>query len=208
MLLADTGRKSTIMVQVNHSNIPFQNMDFHFYLTYFGLSQCFVATSVNKWENDDRFLTLTWTQTDGNTGQSYTAICKQAFSVCTRHYVSKRNLSSETAFKHETDECDCSTAFSLHFKLLRASPFPTLATDVRVHACYRGIGSPCLSRAAFSFSTLILALRSSSSSSCFLFSPSLFSSRYTATFLWLATTNSCSSLAKCRGRNLLGSWWG
>lgn len=134
-------------------------------------------------------------------------------SVCIRGTMFPKESQVLKLISHNQNKTKLVTApkrffFFLKTVLLRAPPFLTVTTEVHVDTCYREMGSPCLSRVAFSFSTLILARSSSSSSSCFLFSPSLFSSRYRATFLWLASTSSCSSLASCRGRNLSGSWWG
>lgn len=142
--------------------------------------------------HDDAFLTQTSTKTDGSRCYypNYPAGRKQVICVYTRHYVSKRKSSPETDLTQPKQNKigDCSKAlffffFFLKTVLLRAPLFLTVTTEVHVDTCYREMGSPCLSRVAFSFSTLILARSSSSSSSCFLFSPSLFSSRYRATFL-------------------------
>lgn len=92
------------------------------------------------------------------------------FQQVTRHSVAKGNPNVLKCLKHETGEGTL---------MLQISQVPPFLTE----ACYRGIGRPCLSRAALSFSTLIFARKSSSSSSCFLFRPSRFSSRYNATFL-------------------------
>ncbi len=54
-----------------------------------------------------------------NTSQPYSAICKQAFSVCTRHYVSKENQVLKPF-----SNTKLMSVIASHFQLLRASSFP------------------------------------------------------------------------------------
>lgn len=141
--------------------------------------------------HDDAFLTQTSTKTDGSRRYypNYPAGRKQV--MCIRGTMFPKESQVLKLISHNQNKTKLVTApkhffsffFFLKTVLLRAPPFLTVTTEVHVDTCYREMGSPCLSRVAFSFSTLILARSSSSSSSCFLFSPSLFSSRYRATFL-------------------------